>query len=189
MRERNPPVTALLCQPFLGKGPLKTRDADCHDQFANWSRNDMVFYRGCRARPVRADRGVRPYGQLGGWYGGPMWASAPTESYHGVRRGGALPRPRATARVAPTEGYKRCGEVRYHPGTASPCQPSLGKGPRGRGMRIATTSLRTGLAMTPFTRGAVQHRRADRGVRPYGGLTRKCLRRIPQSRLRRAGPL
>ena len=112
-------------------------------------------------------REPRPYGQLGGWYGGPMWASAPTESYHGVRRGGALPRPRATARVAPTEGCKRCGEVRYHPGTASPCQPSLGKGPRGRGKRIATTSLRTGLAMTPFTRGAVQHRRADRGVRSY----------------------
>ena len=30
MREKNPPVTALLCQPSLGKGPLKTRDADCH---------------------------------------------------------------------------------------------------------------------------------------------------------------
>ena len=28
----NPPVTALLCQPSLGKGPLKTRNADCHDQ-------------------------------------------------------------------------------------------------------------------------------------------------------------
>ena len=48
-----------------------------------------------------------------------------------------------------------------------PCQPPLGKGDEGRGMRIATTSLRTGLAMTPFTRGAVQHRWADRGVRPY----------------------
>ena len=33
--------------------------------------------------------------------------------------------------------------------------------------RIATASVRTGFAMTPFTRGAVQHRRADRGVRPY----------------------
>ena len=39
--------------------------------------------------------------------GGPMWASAPTEVYLGVRRGGALPLPRATARVAPTEGYKQ----------------------------------------------------------------------------------
>ena len=42
------------------------------------------------------------------------------------------------------------------------------QGGREDGGRIATTSLRTGLAMTPFTRGAVQHRRADRGVRPYG---------------------
>ena len=59
-----------------------------------------------------------------------------------------FPRPRATARVAPTEGYKRCGGVKNPPVTASPCQPPLGKEPRGRGRRIATTSLRTGLAMT-----------------------------------------
>ena len=59
---RNPPVTASPCQPPLGKGAEGTGDADCHDQFANWSRNDMAFYRGCRARPVREDRGVRPYG-------------------------------------------------------------------------------------------------------------------------------
>ena len=39
--------------------------------------------------------------------------------------GGTLPLPRATARVAPTEGYKRCGEVRYPPVTASPCQDGL----------------------------------------------------------------
>ncbi len=41
---------------------------------------------------------------------------------------------RATARVAPTEGYKRCGEVRYPPVTASPCQPPLGKGALGTGV-------------------------------------------------------
>ena len=34
------------------------------------------------------------------------------------------------------------------PVTASPCQPPLGKGAMGTGVRIATTSLRTGLAMT-----------------------------------------
>ena len=50
-------VPALFRQGAVGTG-----DADCHDQFANWSRNDMAFYRGCRARPVREDRGVRPYG-------------------------------------------------------------------------------------------------------------------------------
>ena len=40
----NPPVTASPCQPPLGKGAEGTGDADCHDQFANWSRNDMVYY-------------------------------------------------------------------------------------------------------------------------------------------------
>ena len=45
-----------------------------------------------------------------------------------------FPRPRATARVAPTEGYKRCGEVRNPPVTASPCQPPLGKGAEGNGL-------------------------------------------------------
>ena len=38
------------------------------------------------------------------------------------------------------------------------------------GKRIATTSLRTGLAMTPLTRGAVQARAGDRKGRPYGSM-------------------
>ena len=46
---------------------------------------------------------------------------------------GILPLLRATARVAPTEGCKRCGEVRNPPVTASPCQPPLGKGAEGTG--------------------------------------------------------
>ncbi len=40
----------------------------------------------------------------------------------------------------------------------------------GFGVRIATASVRTGFAMTPFARGAVKIRRAGRGVRPYGML-------------------
>ena len=40
---KNPAVTALPCQGPLGKRALGTGEADCHDQFANWSRNDMVF--------------------------------------------------------------------------------------------------------------------------------------------------
>ena len=39
--------------------------------------------------------------------GGGLRAARPTEAYFAVRRGGALPLPRATARVAPTEGYKQ----------------------------------------------------------------------------------
>ena len=38
--------------------------------------------------------------------------------------------------------------MRNPPVTASPCQPPLGKGAMGTGVRIATASVRTGLAMT-----------------------------------------
>ena len=37
---------------------------------------------------------------------------------------------------------------RNPPVTATPCQPPLGKGAEGTGGRIATASVRTGLAMT-----------------------------------------
>ena len=61
------------------------------------------------------------------------------------------------------------GRGRNPPATALPCQPTLGKGAKGTGGRIATASVRTGFAMTRFfARSAVQGRRADRGVRPYG---------------------
>ena len=40
------------------------------------------------------------------------------------------------------KGYKRCSAERNPPVTASPCQPPLGKGAMGTGMRIATGALR-----------------------------------------------
>ena len=36
--------TALPCQGPLGKRVMGEEETDCHDQFANWSRNDMVYY-------------------------------------------------------------------------------------------------------------------------------------------------
>ena len=78
--EMYPPVTASPCQPPLGKGAKGTGDADCHDQFANWSRNDTFYERcgtasagGQRRPPLRmtrkfvqarerADVGIGPYG-------------------------------------------------------------------------------------------------------------------------------
>ena len=68
-------------------------------------------------------------------------------------------------------GCKRCGEVWNPPVTASPCQPPLGKGAEGTGKRIATASVRTGLAMT----GCKRCGRAG-GVepRPYGGQEDLC---------------
>ena len=56
--KRNPPVTASPCQPPLGKGAMRTGDTDCHDQFANWSRNDRALQEvrcagRCGHRPLR----------------------------------------------------------------------------------------------------------------------------------------
>ena len=77
--ERNSPGTASPCQPPLGKGAKGTGEADCHDQFANWSRNDRVFTRGAGECPAGGQS--RPplrmrYCGCGG--GGTMWASSPT---------------------------------------------------------------------------------------------------------------
>ena len=57
-----------------------------------------------------------------GWHDGGQ-PPAPTKFYRNlVRRGGALPLPRATARVAPTEGLQevRCGEKSPSHGFAVP---------------------------------------------------------------------
>ena len=62
------------------------RETDCHSQFANWLRNDMEFSHGVR------------------WVaGGGVRAPRPTEVYLRVRRGGALPLPRAGENPAPTD--------------------------------------------------------------------------------------
>ena len=66
-----------------------------------------------------------------------------------ARRWAREPRPYGSV-------YKECDAVRNPPVTASPCQPPLGKGAMGTGVRIATASVRTGLAMTlVFHGGAV----------------------------------
>ena len=58
---RNPSVTALPCQPPLGKGAEGTGGADCHSPCAHWLRNDREFYMGCGRR---ADVGIGPYGYI-----------------------------------------------------------------------------------------------------------------------------
>ena len=120
----------------LGKGVAGTGDADCHDQFANWSRNDMVFARRT-VRNRRADRGVRPYGGVQGVrWGGTMWASSPTEGYKGCGKrgvGDAAPYGSVTGRASgigrgrtpPLRvGYKRCGGGRPQ---GSPLRRELGE--------------------------------------------------------------
>ena len=59
VRGKNPPVTALPCQPPLGKGAKGTGDADRHSQRVRWLRNDREFYMGAVGR---ADVGIGPYG-------------------------------------------------------------------------------------------------------------------------------
>ena len=77
--------------------------------------------------------------------------------YKSFRRGRCPHRPASVAR----------GAVRNPPVTASPCQPPLGKGAKGTGVRIATASVRTGFAMTGFfIGGAVQDRAGRPGGRP-----------------------
>ena len=71
----------------------------------------------------RADRVVRPYGGLQEVrWGGPMWASAPTEALQGVQwAGDRKGRPYGSV-------TRSAGGERNPPVTASPCQPPLGKG-------------------------------------------------------------
>ena len=80
-----------------------------------------------------------------------------------------FPLPRATARVAPTEGYKECGK-RIPQSRLRRARPALGKGAEGTGVRIATGAVRPRNDIA-FARGTVWNRRADRGVRSYGSVS------------------
>ena len=97
----------------------------------------------------------------------PSRTPAPTERFVGEGLCPSRGRPQGSPL---RKRYKKCGEAgrcRHRPlrrfdkkvpawnppVTASPCQPPLGKGAkgtRGRGMRIATASVRTGFAMTHY---------------------------------------
>ena len=117
----------------------RSRRTDCHSQCAHWLRND-TFSKGCGTRQA-GDRKGRPYGGL--------------QVVQDAGRCGHRPLRKR---------YKRCGEVWNPPVTASPCQPPLGKGAYKDRVRIATTSLRTGLAMTWFLQGVrCKSGRADVG--------------------------
>ena len=78
--------------------PLRKRNKGCNGR----ATARVAPTEGCKGCSKAGGVEPRPYGQLGGWYGGPMWASAPTEGLQEVRG-------RATARVAPTGAFKKCG--------------------------------------------------------------------------------
>ena len=83
------------------------RSTDCHSQCAHWLRNDGLFARGTVGR---RDTWVPPYTAFF-CRGGRPALSARLGAFLVVRRGGALPLPRATARVAPTDGHKERGKA------------------------------------------------------------------------------
>ena len=83
------------------------RSTDCHSQCAHWLRNDGLFARGTVGH---RDTWVPPYRALF-CRGGRPTLSARLGAFLVVRRGGALPLPRATARVAPTDGNKERGKA------------------------------------------------------------------------------
>ena len=62
---------------------------------------------------------------------------------------------------------KKCAAERNPPVTASPCQPPFRQGGLGTGVRIATTRLRTGLALTHYTECMG---RRDTWVPPYNHI-------------------
>ena len=92
--------------------------------------------------------------------GGGLRAARPTEAYFAVRRGGALPLPRATARVAPTEGYKQ-----YRGRADVGSEPSAAG---GRGSEVSE------LPRSKLGASAVRQRKnfghRNRIIGPYGGV-------------------
>ena len=69
VRGKKPPVAVLPCQPPFRQGGHGDGGTDCHDQFANWSRNDTLQGARCVV-------------------GGGVRASCPTERLQVVRQSG-----------------------------------------------------------------------------------------------------
>ena len=104
---------------------------DCHGQCSHWPRNDTSQEVRCAAGHM----GPALQGSL--QYCGRTGASAPTQSKE-MRTS-----TDGRGRTPPLrKRYKECDAVRNPPVTASPCQPPLGKGAMGTGVRIATGALR-----------------------------------------------
>ena len=89
VRGKNPPVTALPCQPPLGKGAKGTGVADCHtSDIGHWFAMTGSFTWGAEA------------------VGGEVRAPRPTKGYHGVRRGGGSAPPAGDRKGRPYGGLQ-----------------------------------------------------------------------------------
>ena len=134
---------ALHYCPPLGKGAEGTRDADCHDQFANWSRND-TFSRSAVGFFVVRRGGALPLPRAG---------KSPKRCRWQKKRGGFEEVPRlAATTVAGNRLARRWAREPRPYGSAT--RGAMGGRPQGSPLRITSKSLL----------------RADVGIGPYGGL-------------------
>ena len=127
----------------------------------------------------RADVGIGPYGRFDKkvpYVESPSHGFAVPASFRQGDRGDGLPQPVTSVTGFAMTYYKECigrADVGVGP-YGSVTRGAMGGRPQGSPLRRVTSSTGGG----PMWASA-----------PTGGLARKCLRRIPQSRLCRASPL
>ena len=150
----------------------------------------MTHYKECVGEGLCPSRG-RPQGSplrrvTRGAVGGPSGTPAPTKVYLVVRRGGALPLPRTTARVAPTKGLQgvRCAGRRGRRPLRKGC---MGCGRRATA-RVAPTEGYKGCGTK--SAGGVEPRPYEglQGVTACGGGLLRCIRGAFCSARRYYGP-
>ena len=190
--EESPSHGFAVPTPFR-QGGAGDGGTDCHSQCAHWLRNDREFYMGCGGCPggrtgasaptemsEHLRRAACPHAAvMVRWLtGGGLRAARPTEAYFAVRRGGALPLPRATARVAPTKalhGARKSGRGRTPPlrrvTRGAVGGPMWASAPTG-GTRGAMGGRPQGSPLRSVTRSAVG--RVVREADPYGGVVRSA---------------
>ncbi len=101
-----------------------------------------------------------------------------------VRRGGALPLPRATTRVAPTEGYKKCGEAGRCGERTERCRWQKQRSERVAAVKIGGVRRKAAQKfwapqqdhrpLRRNIRGAVQGRAGRPGGRPLRKRNKEC---------------
>ena len=165
--EESPSHGLAVPAPFR-QGGQGDGGTDCHSQCAHWLRNDRFLH------------GVRYKAGSGGQRRPPLRTGNKKPCGAG-RRGRRPLRKRILWCVGeglcPSRGrppgsplrkrYKKCGAKRNPPVTALPCQPPLGKGAKGTGVRIATAVNRS------LVRNDTVFARSAMGGRPQGSPLRK----------------
>ena len=131
--------------------PLRKRNKGCNGR----ATARVAPTEGCKGCSKAGGVEPRPYGQLGGWYGGPMWASAPTEALQGVQQSGPSGTP------APTNGT---GDADCHDQFAN-----WSRNDTLQGMRCKIGGRTEASAPTEGYKGCSGYRTGGVEPRPYGG--------------------